>query len=73
MENISTRKVTLNDIDELQKIGRQTFFETFSWGNTVENMKKYLEEGFSTEKLISEINDKNSEIYFANADIIDHH
>jgi ribosomal protein S18 acetylase RimI-like enzyme len=68
MENITTRKVTLNDIEELQKIGRQTFFETFSWGNTEENMKKYLDEGFSIEKLTNEINDKNSEIYFAQLD-----
>ena len=68
MENISTRKVTLGDIYELQRIGKQTFFETFSWGNTEDNMKKYLEEGFSIEKLTSEMNDKNAEIYFAEFD-----
>jgi ribosomal protein S18 acetylase RimI-like enzyme len=28
-------------------------------------MKKYLEEGFSTEKITAELNDKNSEFYFA--------
>jgi ribosomal protein S18 acetylase RimI-like enzyme len=65
MENIETIKVTLSDIDRLQKIGRQTFYETFSAGNTEENMKKYLEEGFSTEKITAELNDKNSEFYFA--------
>jgi hypothetical protein len=51
MENIEIRKVTLTDIDELQKVGRQTFFETFSAGNTEENMTKYLEDEFSVEKL----------------------
>lgn len=30
MKNIDIQKVTLNDIDQLQKIGRQTFSETFS-------------------------------------------
>lgn len=50
---------------QLQLIGKQTFFETFSSGNTEENMTKYLEEGFSKEKLISELEDKNSEQYFA--------
>jgi ribosomal protein S18 acetylase RimI-like enzyme len=65
MENIETIKVTLSDIDRLQKIGRQTFYETFSAGNTEENMKKYLEEGFSTEKITAELNDQNSEFYFA--------
>jgi ribosomal protein S18 acetylase RimI-like enzyme len=65
MESIDIKRVTLADLGELQKIGRQTFHETFSSGNTEENMKKYLEEGFSAEKLTAELNDKNSEFYFA--------
>lgn len=65
MENIKVISVTLNDIDQLQKIGMQTFYETFSAGNTEENMKKYLDKGFSIEKLTDELNDKNVEFYFA--------
>lgn len=65
MANVEIKKVNINDIDQLQKIGRQTFYETFSAGNTEDNMKKYLEEGFSFEKLTNEINDTNSEFYFA--------
>ena len=68
MENIETKKVTLDEITELQRIGRQTFFETFSASNTEENMKKYLEEGFSLEKLTSELNDQNCAFYFALTD-----
>jgi ribosomal protein S18 acetylase RimI-like enzyme len=68
MKNITIRKVRLEDIDQLQKIGRQTFFETFSAGNTEANMKKYLEEGFSTEKLTAELSDENAEFYFAELD-----
>ena len=68
MENIKVVRVTLNDIDQLQKIGRQTFSETFSAGNTEENMRKYLDGDFSLEKLTAELNDKNSEIYFATLD-----
>jgi diamine N-acetyltransferase len=68
MENIEIKKATLSDIDQLQKIGRQTFSETFSAANTEENMKKYLEEGFSKEKLTEELNDKNTEFYFAQLD-----
>ena len=68
MEDIIVRKVVLDDINQLQEIGRATFYETFSAGNTEENMKKYLEEGFSIEKLTREINDINSEIYFAELD-----
>src|SRR5947209_1017198 len=65
MENIDIKKVTLNHIEQLQKISKETFYETFSAGNTEENMKKYLEEGFSLEKLTAELNDINSEFYFA--------
>lgn len=68
MTNIEIRKVTLNDIDLLQKIGRKTFQDTFSESNSEENMKSYLEEGFSNEKLTAELNDVNSEFYFATAD-----
>lgn len=65
MANVEIKKVNFNDIDQLQKIGRQTFYETFYAGNTEDNMKKYLEEDFSFEKLTNEINDTNSEFYFA--------
>ncbi|WP_304197608.1 GNAT family N-acetyltransferase [Flavobacterium alvei] len=65
MDNINILKVTLNDIDQLQKIGKQTFEETFSESNSEVNMKTYLEEGFSIQKLTTELNDKNSEFYFA--------
>ena len=65
MDKIDIQKVSINDIDELQQIGRQTFYETFSVGNTQENMKQYLEEGFSVEKLTAELNDNNAEFYFA--------
>jgi ribosomal protein S18 acetylase RimI-like enzyme len=65
MENIKIVSAGLNDIDQLQIIGRQTFSETFSAGNTEENMRKYLDEGFSSEKLRAELNDKNAAFYFA--------
>ncbi|MBK8546933.1 MAG: GNAT family N-acetyltransferase [Saprospiraceae bacterium] len=65
MKDINIQKVTIDNIDQLQKIGRQTFFETFAFGNTEENMRNYLEEGFSKEKLTAELNDNNVEFYFA--------
>lgn len=65
MINIEIEKVTQHDIEKLQKIGRQTFLETFSESNSEKNMKSYLEEGFSKEKLTAELNDENSEFYFA--------
>lgn len=65
MDTIDIKKVAAKDIDQLQKISRQTFYEALSAGNTEENMKKYLEEGFSFDKLTAELNNSNSEFYFA--------
>ncbi|GIV44712.1 MAG: N-acetyltransferase [Bacteroidia bacterium] len=68
MSNIEIRKVTTNDLEELQKIGRMTFYETFASGNTEENMNKYLDEAFSFTKLTTELSDNNAEFYFATLD-----
>lgn len=68
MTEIVIQKVTLNDINQLQEIGRKTFYETFSTENSKENMTKYLNEGFSIKKLTAELNNNNSEFYFATLD-----
>lgn len=65
MTDIDIKKVTLEDIDKLQKLSRQTFFETFSSGNTEENIQKYLDEAFSINRLTDELNDSNAAFYFA--------
>ena len=65
MKNITVQKVTLNDIDQLQEIGRQTFYETFAGSNTEDDMQKYLDESFSESKLTAELTGPNSEFYFA--------
>ncbi|WON92339.1 GNAT family N-acetyltransferase [Sphingobacterium sp. UGAL515B_05] len=63
--DIAITQVKLTDIDLLQQIGKATFIQTFSDTNTEENMKTYLAEGFSKEKLLSELCDNESEFYFA--------
>ncbi|RDV14256.1 GNAT family N-acetyltransferase [Pontibacter diazotrophicus] len=65
MEAIYITRATNRNLEQLQKIGRVTFSETFSAGNTDENMTKYLEEGFSIEKLAAELSNEGSEFYFA--------
>lgn len=64
-ESIRIKRSNLNDIEKLQAIAKQTFFDTFSPHNTEENMRKYLDEGFTTEKLTNEVKNDNSEFYFA--------
>ena len=65
MENIKLKKVSLSELNELQRISKQIFVETFSSNNTEENMKLYLEKSFSTKKLTDELSDENSKFYFA--------
>jgi ribosomal protein S18 acetylase RimI-like enzyme len=65
MYGTKIKKINLDDVLLLQIIGRQTFFETFAEENTPENMNKYLEEEFSINKLIGELEDKNVQFYIA--------
>jgi len=59
------KKCRLDDVLDLQKIYRQTFFETFSEQNSEENMRIFLDKAYSEEKLKSEIEDKESETFLA--------
>ena len=68
MNNIKITQIHLRDSKELQIIGRQTFFETFGKANSLENMQQYLEEGFSNDKLITELTNANSQFFFAKID-----
>lgn len=65
MNAITIQPVTLRDLATLLAIGRQTFVETFSADNSLENLTAYLEEGFSEEKLGKELRNENSQFYFA--------
>lgn len=58
-------RATIADLEELQKISRETFYETFAAFNTKEDMQHYLTENLSIEKLTTEFNNPSSEFYFA--------
>jgi ribosomal protein S18 acetylase RimI-like enzyme len=62
------RRITISDVGQLQKIALPTFSDTFSGVNSKENMEKYIAERFSIESLKTELNNKNSEFYFAEID-----
>lgn len=62
---MNIRKATITDLKILKEIGERTFIETFASENSSENMTEYLESAFTTEKLISELTNINSEFYFA--------
>jgi hypothetical protein len=63
--NVIIRQASPFDLAALQAIGRKTFVETFAEGNSAENLAAYLEEGFSEDKLRTELRNDNSQFYFA--------
>ena len=65
MHNISIIKISTADVEQLQTISRDTFFETFAQYNTAENMQQYLKDVFSVEKLSEELSNPCSEFYLA--------
>lgn len=62
---IAITEVTPQDIARLQKIGRETFYKSFSEVNSEADMEDYPSEGFSIEKITADVNDQNTLIYFA--------
>ncbi|MCX6193131.1 MAG: GNAT family N-acetyltransferase [Cytophagales bacterium] len=68
MNTLQIRQANLVDLAALQAIGRKTFAETFAANNSAENLVAYLEEGFSEEKQRAELQNENSQFYFAEID-----
>ena len=62
---IELKQVGLNELEQLQEIGRNTFAETFSSDNSQEDMQAYLDEKFSAVNMKKEMFDTNSQFYFA--------
>lgn len=53
------------DLETIQQTGRQTFSETFSASNDEEEMKRYLDASFATEKVQSELSNPDSLFFIA--------
>lgn len=65
MASIIINKASAEDIEIIQKLGIQTFSETFAKDNTEEAMEKYLKESFNTKKVTTELNNPDSHFYIA--------
>jgi ribosomal protein S18 acetylase RimI-like enzyme len=65
MDSISIIAVGINDVLKLQSISSITFSQTFDKYNSSSDMEAYINSSFSIEKLKSEINNPNSEFFFA--------
>ncbi len=65
MTSIVLKKASAGDLETLQQIGKETFYETFAEHNSEEEMQKYLAESFSSEKLLKELNTPDSQFFIA--------
>lgn len=55
MQEIVIRYATIEDAELIADLSRRTFYETFGYVNTKENMDKFMDEQFAREKLIREV------------------
>ncbi|MEK5105733.1 GNAT family N-acetyltransferase [Cytobacillus sp. FSL K6-0129] len=62
--NINMTRCTVGDSRKLQKIGYETFKETFEDQNSPENMKAYLEEAFNINQVENELSNPSSHFFF---------
>lgn len=62
------KELDLTDLDELQKVSKETFYDTFAAQNTEQNMQEYLAKSYRLEKLSTELENKNSFFYFVLSD-----
>lgn len=65
MKEILITKASAEDLNTLLTLGKETFFETFAESNTKEDMEKYLQENFTADKMLKELNNPGSQFYLA--------
>lgn len=65
---ITIHKITPFEVDSLQQLSIETFTDTFAADNTPENLQLYLQEAYTTEKLLAELENLNSTFYFVEVD-----
>ncbi|MDI6666591.1 GNAT family N-acetyltransferase [Leuconostoc falkenbergense] len=58
------KELDLTDLNELQKVSLETFYDTFADQNTEKNMQEYLATSYKLEKLTEELENTNSFFYF---------
>jgi ribosomal protein S18 acetylase RimI-like enzyme len=68
MKDLKIRKVQKDGLEELIRISRSTFSESFAAYNTEDDMARYLAQAFSQEQLASELSNPESAFFFAELD-----
>ena len=62
--NLTFEKCTIEDLNVLVDISRDTFINAFEKQNNAEDFWNYISEAFNENVLIEQLLDKNSEFYF---------
>lgn len=65
MKLITIKKASTAELEIIQKLGRETFYETFAPHNSEEHIQEYLAESFAFEKLNEELNNPDSQFFVA--------
>jgi ribosomal protein S18 acetylase RimI-like enzyme len=65
MQEFFIRFATADDAELIADLSRRTFYETFGYVNTKENMDKFMNEQFAREKLIKEVTEPGNTFLLA--------
>lgn len=62
------KRITVAEVETLQKLSIETFSDTFKDQNSAQDLADYLKTAYDLSKLTAELNDPNSQFYFAYLD-----
>lgn len=62
---ISVKEAGVNDAEVISKLSTETFFETYSWYNTPENMLEYTQKHFNIKHTQKELASENNWFFLA--------
>src|SRR5688500_14096536 len=68
MPKTKIKRLSLDDLEALVRVSRQTFSETFAEHNSEDNMRLYLSRHLNEGNLKAELEDESTEFYFALVD-----
>ncbi|UZR97641.1 GNAT family N-acetyltransferase [Chondrinema litorale] len=65
INQIVVRKIDVTEVEKLKEVGILTFTESFAHLNTESDMKQYLDKSFNNAQILSELENPESDFYFA--------
>lgn len=63
---ISVKEATIHDAETISRLATETFYETYSWHNTAENMKEYTETHFNLAQTKNELKQEGTYFFLVN-------